>query len=47
MVDAMHKDHLEVFGKNEKWKSVANFNGSKNIDKTKQGMKESRRPLER
>ena len=46
VVDAMHRDHLEVFGKDKKWKSVANFDGSKNIEKTKQGMKELRRPLE-
>jgi hypothetical protein len=47
VVDAMHKDHLEVFDKNEKWKSVSNFDGTRNEEKTKQGMKESRRPLER
>ena len=46
VVDAMHKDHLEVFGKDKKWKSVANFDGSKNIEKTKQGSREARRPLE-
>lgn len=45
VVDAMHKDHLEVFGANKQWKSVANFNGTKNIEKTKQGQKEPRHPL--
>jgi hypothetical protein len=45
VVDAMHKDHLEIFGKDRKWKSVANFNGTKNITKTKQAMTESRKPL--
>lgn len=47
VVDAMHKDHFEVFGKNKEWSHVANFDGTKNIEKTKQGMKERRAPLKR
>jgi len=46
VVDALHKDHLEVFGKGREWKSVANFDGTMNVEKTEQGRKESRRPLE-
>jgi hypothetical protein len=45
VIDALHNDHLEVFGKNLKWKHVANFDGTKNIEKTKQGEKEPRQPL--
>lgn len=45
VVDAMHQDHLEVFSKDKKWSHVANFDGTENIEKTKQGQKESRRPL--
>jgi hypothetical protein len=45
VVDALHKDHLEVFGKDRKWKSVANFYGAKNIEKTNQGKREPRQPL--
>lgn len=44
-VDALHEDHLEVFNKRGEWVNVANFDGTKNIEKTKQGQKESRRPL--
>jgi filamentous hemagglutinin len=47
VVDAMHKDHLEVFDKNEKWIAVANFDGTKNEKKTEQGREEPRRPLEK
>ena len=47
VVDALHKDHLEVFGRDLEWKHVANFDGTKNIEKTKQGSKEQRRPLQR
>lgn len=46
VVDAMHKDHLEVFDKRGRWVRVANFDGTKNGDKTRQGEKESRGPLE-
>ena len=46
VVDAMHKDHLEVFDKRGRWVRVANFNGTKNNEKTKQGEKEFRGPLE-
>lgn len=46
VVDAMHKDHLEVFGKNKKWKQVTNLDGTKNEKKTEQGKKEARKPLE-
>jgi hypothetical protein len=35
-VDAAHKDHLEVFGKNLEWTAAANFDGSKNDKKTQQ-----------
>lgn len=47
VIDALHKDHLEVFGKNKQWKQVANFDGTKNEKKTEQGKEELRRPLER
>lgn len=46
VIDAMHKDHLEVFDKRGKWVGVANFDGTKNNDKTKQGEKESRGELQ-
>lgn len=42
VVDALHKDHLEVFDKLGKWIGVANFDGTKNNDKTMQGKKEAR-----
>ncbi len=45
VVDALHNDHLEVFGKDKEWKQVANFDGSKNVEKSKQGLKEIRRQL--
>jgi hypothetical protein len=45
VIDALHKDHLEVFGSNLKWKQVANLDGTKNIKKTEQGSKENRQPL--
>ena len=45
VVDAMHKDHLEVFGRDKEWSHVANFDGTINVEKTKQGMKERRTPL--
>jgi hypothetical protein len=46
VIDALHQDHLEIFGANHKWKHVANFDGTKNEKKTEQGKKELRRPLE-
>ena len=45
VIDGLHKDHLEVFGKDKKWKNVANFDGSLNIEKTEQGAKTPRQPL--
>ena len=45
VIDALHNDHLEVFDKYKEWKHVANFDGTKNIEKTKQGEKEPRQPL--
>jgi hypothetical protein len=45
VVDAFHKDHLEVFNKLGKWIGVANFDGTKNNDKTLQGKKEARGSL--
>lgn len=45
VVDAMHKDHLEVFGRNLEWRQVANFDGTKNEKKTEQGKQESRQKL--
>lgn len=47
VIDALHKDHLEVFGKNLQWKQVANLDGTKNTKKTEQGKNEPRKPLER
>ncbi len=47
VVDAMHQDHLEVFGKSKKWKHVANFDGTKNEKKTEQGREEPRQPLQK
>jgi hypothetical protein len=47
VIDALHNDHLEVFGKDKEWKHVANFDGTKNVEKTRQGAREQRRPLER
>ncbi|HEX4068509.1 MAG TPA: hypothetical protein VHX42_00265 [Candidatus Babeliales bacterium] len=47
VIDALHNDHLEVFGKNLRWKHVANFDGTLNQKKTEQGKKEFRQPLER
>lgn len=47
VIDAMHKDHLEVFGKDRKWKNVANFDGTFNTEKTKQGSNDARQPLVR
>jgi hypothetical protein len=46
VVDAMHRDHLEIFNKRGRWVSVANFDGTKNNEKTKQGEKEFRGSLE-
>ena len=45
VVDGLHKDHLEVYGSNRKWKQVANFDGTKNENKTEQGKEEPRQPL--
>ena len=39
IVDALHKDHLEVYNKHGDWTHVANFDGTKNIEKTNQGSK--------
>ena len=45
VIDAMHKDHLEVFDRYGDWKSVANFNGTRNEKKTEQGKQEPRQRL--
>jgi|GEM_PF-4623855 len=45
VVDAAHKDHLEVYNKHGDWTHVANFDGTKNVEKTKQGEKETRQKL--
>ncbi len=47
VIDGLYKDHLEVFDKHGEWKSVANFDGTKNEKKTEQGKEKPRRPLER
>lgn len=47
VVDALHNDHLEVFGKNKKWKHVANFDGTLNEKKTEQGRRDPRQPLQK
>jgi hypothetical protein len=47
VIDALHNDHLEVFGKDKEWKHVANFDGTKNAKKTEQGKNEPRNPLEK
>jgi len=36
VIDALHKDHLEVYNKHGIWTHVANFDGSKNEEKTEQ-----------
>ena len=36
-LDALHKDHLEVFDKNDNFKAVLNLDGSVNLDKTNAG----------
>lgn len=46
VVDALHNDHLEVFDKKGKWKQVANFDGTMNDEKTRQGRKEPRDRLQ-
>lgn len=45
VVDAMHRDHLEVFNKRGRWEQVSNFDGTKNNEKSKQGEKEFRGPF--
>jgi hypothetical protein len=45
VVDAAHKDHLEVYNKHGEWTHVANFDGTKNIEKTRQGEREPRQKL--
>ncbi len=47
VVDAMHKDHLEVFDRYGEWKSVANFDGTRNEKKTEQGRQEPRQRLQK
>jgi hypothetical protein len=47
VVDAMHYDHLEVFDKHQSWSHVANFDGTINYEKTKQGQKDKRQPLQK
>ncbi len=36
VVDALHNDHLEVYDGSRNWKCVANFDGTKNEQKTQQ-----------
>ena len=43
LLDSLHKDHLEVFDKNDKFKFVLNLDGSMNLDKSAKAMKEGRR----
>ena len=45
VIDALHKDHLEVYDKHGKWTHVSNFDGSKNETKTEQA--KDGRPRER
>jgi hypothetical protein len=47
VIDAQHKDHLEVFNAKAKWTHVANFDGTKNHEKTKQGQQTKRAPLKK
>ena len=42
-LDAMHKDHFEVFNKNGKIKLVLNLDGSVNLTKTELAIREGRR----
>ncbi len=44
-LDALHKDHLEVYGKNREWIFVINFDGTINEQKTEQAKKTKRYPL--
>ena len=46
VIDALHNDHLEVFDKHGNWSHVANFDGTINYEKTKQGQKDKRKPLQ-
>jgi filamentous hemagglutinin len=39
VIDALHKDHLEVYDKHGDWIHAANFDGTKNVEKTNQGLK--------
>jgi hypothetical protein len=45
VVDALHKDHLEVFNDYGEWVGAANFDGTKNIKKTECGNKGKKKPL--
>jgi filamentous hemagglutinin len=47
VIDAQHKDHLEVFNVKGEWIHVANFDGTKNYEKTEQGRKNPRSPLQK
>src|SRR4029079_7530048 len=42
VIDAEHKDHLEVYDENNRWSHVANFDGTKNVEKSNKGKKEPR-----
>ncbi|MEK9498353.1 hypothetical protein V2H77_18155 [Photorhabdus sp. P32] len=42
-LDGMHKNHIEIFDKNGKFKSVLNLDGSYNEVKTQKAMAEGRR----
>ena len=45
VIDALHNDHLEVYGSDKEWKCVANFDGNINEKKTIQGQQERRYPI--
>ena len=42
-LDGMHKDHLEVFSRNGKISQVINLDGSINLRKTEEGIRQGRR----
>ncbi|MBF0313783.1 MAG: hypothetical protein HQK50_03080 [Oligoflexia bacterium] len=41
-LDNLHKDHLEVFTKNGRFKHVLNLDGTYNVEKTAKAMKQGR-----
>lgn len=42
-LDNLHKDHLEVFDKRANAKVVLNLDGTLNVSKTEQSLKEARK----